>query len=78
MPSSQFIPETRGLERTRWLLSLVCAASVAGCAQGVGTLPVGTAAARTRRRGSGTPSMRAPRLSTRSRGLRTVRRRTPA
>ena len=44
VPSSQFIPETRGLERTRWLLSLVCAASVAGCAQGAGTLPVGTAA----------------------------------
>ena len=44
MPSFQLIPETRGVERTRWLLSLVCAASVAGCAQGVGTLPVGTAA----------------------------------
>ncbi len=44
MPSFQFIPETRGLERARWLLSLVCAASVAGCAQGAGTLPVGTAA----------------------------------
>ncbi len=41
MPSFQFIPETRGLERARWLLSLVCAASIAGCAQGVGTLPFG-------------------------------------
>jgi uncharacterized repeat protein (TIGR03803 family) len=44
VPSFQLIPETRGVERTRWLLSLVCAASVAGCAQGVNTLPVGTAA----------------------------------
>ena len=43
MPSFQFTPETRGLERARWLLSLVCAASIAGCAQGAGTLPVGTA-----------------------------------
>jgi uncharacterized repeat protein (TIGR03803 family) len=40
VPSFQFNSETRGLERARWLLSLVCAASVAGCAQGVGTLPV--------------------------------------
>jgi uncharacterized repeat protein (TIGR03803 family) len=35
-------PEVRGLNPTRWVLSLLCAASVAGCAQGAGTLPVGT------------------------------------
>ena len=41
VPSFQFITETRGLRRARWLLSLLCAVSVAGCAQGAGTLPVG-------------------------------------
>ena len=40
-PHSKFIRETRGFERARWLLSLVCAAGVAGCAQGAGTLPAG-------------------------------------
>jgi uncharacterized repeat protein (TIGR03803 family) len=43
VPALQFTLETRGLGRTRWLLSLVCAASVAGCGQGVGTPPLGGA-----------------------------------
>jgi uncharacterized repeat protein (TIGR03803 family) len=43
LTSFQRIAETRGFKRTRWLLSLFCAASVAGCAGGTGTIPMASA-----------------------------------
>ncbi|MFZ1018051.1 MAG: choice-of-anchor tandem repeat GloVer-containing protein [Candidatus Cybelea sp.] len=35
--------DVRGIKPTRWILALFCAAGVAGCAQGAGTLPAANA-----------------------------------